>query len=390
MTATNRLMPRKAIMAQAQTPNDELTVDAEDGLAIGTFGSTARSPWQLPLRAWWAVLKRCWVMNSFHNLSLLAAGVAFYTFLAITPLLASTILLYGLIGDETTVARHMQTLIAIMPLDAATVLQDQLSAIVTSNAGVAGIALLVNLALAVFGARRAATGLIGALNIVNEEIESRSLIQLTLTTLALTLAAIIIAIVGVTMASVFAYLQTTVSEIGFSAGGQILKALTWVVAIAFGTIGFGLIARFGPDRRGARWQWLTPGSLLSTFLWIGVSFGFSYYVAQITNYNATYGSLAAIVVFLMWLFLSAYVLLLGALLNAEAERQTRQDSTIGPDRPAGFRGATMADQHALDAARQSTLEKQRFRKADRMAAREAVKDRVRAITKRNVKRGQVE
>jgi membrane protein len=367
-------------MGELKTDDDKRN-EADDGLAVGTFGSTARSPWHLPLRAWWTVLKRCWVMNGYHNLSLLAAGVAFYTFLAIAPLLASTILLYGLIGDEATVARHMQTLITIVPPQAATMLEDQLSAIVRSNSGVAGIALLVNLALAIFGARRAATGLVGALNIINEEVETRGFIQLTMLTLGLTVGAVIIAIVGVSTASVFAYLQTVISDFGVSGTGKAIKVLTWAVAIAFASIGFALIARFGPDRRSPRWQWLTPGSLLSTFLWIAVSFGFSYYVAQITNYNATYGSLAAIVVFLMWLFLSSYVLLLGALLNAEAERQTREDTTIGPDRPPGSRGATMADTHALDAAAQYIDEKRRFREADKIAAREAVKDRMRAIAR---------
>ena len=101
--------------------------------------------------------------------------------------------------------------------------------------------------------------------------------------------------------------------------------------------------RYGPDRAPAQWKWLAPGALLATVLWIAISFGFSLYVAYVSDYNATYGSLSAIVVFLMWLFLSAYGVLAGALLNAEIERQTDTDTTTGPEQPMGQRGAVLAD-----------------------------------------------
>ena len=125
-------------------------------------------------------------------------------------------------------------------------------------------------------------------------------------------------------------------ELGF-------KLLAWIIAILLGCGGFGVIMRFGPDRTAARWRWILPGALLATTLWIAISAGFSLYVAYVSDYNATYGSLSAIVVFLMWLFLSAYGVLAGALLNAEIERQTTIDSTVGPPKPAGERGAVLAD-----------------------------------------------
>ena len=345
-----------------------------DGNSEGTsqlqLGQSAATPWQLPPRAWWQVLKRCFVMNGFHNLPLLAAGVAFYTFLSVTPLLASTVLLYGLIGNADTVERSMQTVIELVPADAARLIQEQLTSAVQTSNGVAGIALAVSLFLAIFGASRASKGLIGALNIINEEHETRSIVKFNLTSLGLTLAAVFVAIVGIGSASLFAVLQTV--KIGFAdqALATAIQVLTWVFALALGSFGFGLINRFGPDRRAAKWQWLTPGSLLSTLLWIAVSFGFSLYVAFISDYNATYGSLSGIVVFLMWLFLSCYALLLGALFNAETERQTAVDTTIGHERPQGERGAVMADLHLADEVDAKTLEKRRIRRADR-AARKA-------------------
>ena len=345
-----------------------------DGNSEGTgqlqAGEGARTPWQLPGRAWWQVLKRCFVMNGFHNLPLLAAGVAFYTFLSITPMLASTVLLYGLIGDTGTVERSMQTVIQLVPSEAAVLIREQLDAAVQTSGGVAGIALAVSLALAIFGASRASKGLIGALNIINEEHETRSIVKFNATSLGLTMAAVFVAIVGIGSASVFAVLQTV--KIGFAdqAVGTLIQVFTWVFALLLGSFGFGLINRYGPDRRAARWQWLTPGSLLSTMLWIAVSFGFSLYVAFISDYNATYGSLSGIVVFLMWLFLSCYSLLLGAMFNAEAERQTMIDTTVGDERPAGERGAVMADLHLADEVDAKMLEKRRARRANR-AARKA-------------------
>ena len=330
-------------------------------------GHAASTPWQLSGRAWWQVLKRCFVMNGFHNLSLLAAGVAFYTFLSVTPLLASTVLLYGLIGNAQTVERSMQTVIEVVPADAARLIQEQLTAAVETSSGVAGLALAVSLFLAIFGASRASKGLIGALNIINGEHESRNILKFNATALGLTLAAVFVAVVGIGSASVFAVLQKI--DVGFAntALSTVIKLSTWMFALLLGSFGFGLINRFGPDRRAAKWQWLTPGSLLSTLLWIAVSFGFSLYVAFISDYNATYGSLSGIVVFLMWLFLSCYSLLLGALLNAEAERQTMRDTTIGSERPAGERGANMADVHLEDELDPRLLEKRRQREIARAA-----------------------
>jgi len=337
------------------------------------YGMEARTPWQLPMRAWWQILKRCFVMNGFHNLPLLAAGVAFYTFLSVTPLLASTVLLYGLIGNAQTVEKSMQAIIQVVPSDAARLIQEQLSSAVETSGGVAGLALGVSLFLAIFGASRASKGLIGALNIINEEHETRSIIRFNLTALGLTVAAIFVAVVGIGSASVFAVLRTIDIGVADRAVSGLIQVLTWVFALLLGSFGFGLINRFGPDRRAAKWQWLTPGSLMSTLLWIVVSFGFSLYVAFISDYNATYGSLSGIVVFLMWLFLSCYSLLLGALLNAEAERQTAFDSTVGPARPAGDRGAVLADLHLADEVDAKVLEKRRVRRANR-AARKASRD----------------
>jgi len=306
-------------------------------------GSTAVSPWHLPRKAWIQILKRVYVMIGFHEVGLLAAGLAFFVFLALTPLMAATVMFYGLIADPLTVQQQMAAIVHVVPAEAAKLIEEQMLQIVNTSTGVTGFALLIALFFAVYGGMRAASGMISALNIINEEHETRSFVSLTLRAAALTLSAVLIALTGILSGGVFAWLQTQTSVFLGGATSFLFTILTWSAAIALGTAGFALIMRYGPDRRPAKWRWLTPGSLLATVLWILVSFGFSLYVAYISDYNATYGSLSAIVVFLMWLFLSAYGVLFGALLNAEIERQTYCDTTVGPAKPAGERGAVLAD-----------------------------------------------
>ena len=297
----------------------------------------------MPKAAWKQILRRVWTMWGFHNLSLLGAGVAFFTFLALTPLIAATVMVYGLVGDVETVQRQMRSIIELVPREAAAVIENQLLSVVAANAGVTGLALAIALGVAVFGGMRAAHGLIGALNIINEEHETRGTISLNFRAAALTLAAIFVALTGLISSGMFAWLQMQAGDLLGEAAAFAIKFLTWIASILFGSAGFALIMRYGPDREPARWLWLAPGALLATLLWIAVSFGFSFYVAYVSDYNATYGSLSAIVVFLMWLFLSAYGVLGGALLNAEIERQTTVDTTTGLEMPIGDRGAVLAD-----------------------------------------------
>ncbi|BBC72800.1 ribonuclease BN [Altererythrobacter sp. B11] len=361
-----RTDPRPENATGANAPSG-VTAEVQNGSPQISAGAQACSPWQMPRRAWKQVLKRMYTMWGFHNLSLLGAGVAFFTFLAITPLIAATVMIYGLVGDVGMVRRQMRSIVEVVPSDAASVIERQLIEVVSSNSGVTGLALAVALFFAIYGGMRAASGLIGALNIINEEHETRGFVALTLRAAWLTLAAIMIALTGLVSAGAFAWLQTQANSLIGPLAEFFFKVLAWVASVSLGSIGFALIMRYGPDRRPAKWRWLIPGALLATLLWIAISFGFSLYVAYISDYNATYGSLSAIVVFLMWLFLSAYGVLAGALLNAEIERQTVMDSTVGPDRPAGERGAVLADLVAGDLSIQQWLEKSERRSARRLA-----------------------
>lgn len=332
-------------------------------------GAMVETPLSMPRAAWWAVLKRVYVMVGFHNLSLLAAGVAFFTFLAFVPLIASTILLYGLIGDPQTVARNVDLLTGVVPGAVLTILREQMLAIVTSSKTAQGFGLALAILISIYGAMRAATAMIAALNIIYEEHETRGIIRTTLVAAAITIGMVVVVLIGTLAISIFAYTSAFLANYLGSAAAAIIQIVTWLFAAILISITFAIFFRFAPDRRAAKWRWLSVGSILSTILWLCITLGFGFYVTNITNYNATYGSLAAVVIFLMWLFLSAYAVLIGAEVNSELERQTITDSTIGPDRPIGMRGAVMADSVVLDEANRAILDKKARRKASRVANR---------------------
>ncbi len=352
---------------------NEETVSDHAESAIGSLaqihaeipGAQATSPMQFPAKAWWAILKRVWVMNGFHNLALLAAGVAFYAFLAFVPLIASVVLLYGLIGDPQAVAASMDLVADFVPAEVATLLRGQLLSIVTTSTGVKGLGLALAMFVAVFGAMRSSSAMMKALNVIYEENESRGFFALYIRSAQITMGMVGIGIVGIAAISFFGYIEIVLTNYMGKGALTLIKLATWGGAAALVSLTFAIFYRFAPDRRRAKWRWLSMGSLIATTLWVGATFGFGLYAANLTDYNATYGSLAAVVIFQMWLFLSAYAVLIGAEFNAETERQTAQDSTVGSDRPIGQRGAYVADNIALDEASMAILHKQERRRAER-------------------------
>ncbi|TKD50301.1 YihY/virulence factor BrkB family protein [Sphingomonas baiyangensis] len=305
-------------------------------------GGASRRPWEHPWRAWKAILARVWVMMGYHNLTLMAAGVAFYAFLSFVPLLGAIVMSYGVFADPAAVVRHMDTIFELLPPDAARLVSDQLIAVVTTAAETAGLSLVIALTLSVYGAMRASSAIIQALNVIYEEEEGRNIIQTTLLSAFLTLGAVLAALVGLVSAGALGYLRFLSDYLG-SSGVLLIQIVTWLIATLIASTAFAFVYRYGPDRARARWQWLSIGSVAATLLWLGATLGFGIYVANFANYNATYGALGAVVVLLMWLFVSSYAVLIGAEINAEAERQTGVDTTTGRERPIGQRGAVMAD-----------------------------------------------
>ncbi|WP_238560114.1 YhjD/YihY/BrkB family envelope integrity protein [Sphingomonas sp. Mn802worker] len=295
----------------------------------------------MPWPAWKQVALRTWKETGNDNVGLIAAGVAFYGFLALVPLLGAIVLTYGLVADPQTVSSNMATLTSVLPKQAAQLIGEQLLNVVHTSDGKKGFGLLVALAIALFGARNAAGAVITALNIAYEEEETRGFIHVTLLALGITACAVLVAILAMVSVTVLGFLQTLLPTLP-NWVAAVGKVVTYLLLAAAGSAGAATLYRYGPARQHARWTWLTPGSLLAALLWLMLTIGFGIYVANFGNYDATYGSIGTVVVLLTWMYLSSYILLFGAELNSELEHQTARDTTHG-DRPLGDRGAWVAD-----------------------------------------------
>jgi membrane protein len=305
-------------------------------------GRTATSPWQMPLGAWKEVALRTWNQSWLDNIGLIAAGVAFYGFLALVPLLGILVLSYGMFAQPATVVEHVMAMLKILPPDVVELIGQLLINAVDSSKQTSGLGILVALAIALYAGSNGAGAIMSALNIAYEEKESRSLVRFYAIAFAITVIAVLIALVALAAMAAVGELERILPK----ASGSMLIAGKLGLYLAMAVLAAGVAAtlyRFGPSREDARWQWLTPGSIFTALVWLVLAMGFSFYVTKLTDYDATYGSIAAIVMLLTWMYLSAYVFLFGAELNAELEHQTAKDSTTGQPEPLGKRGAWVAD-----------------------------------------------
>lgn len=305
-------------------------------------GGRATAPEQITARGWKQVALRTWSQSSEDNIGLVAAGVAFYAFLALVPMLGATVLTYGLIAAPETVLSNVRTMTDVMPAEAATLVGEQLMGVVQTSGGKKGIGLLLALAIALFGARNAAGSVITALNIAYEEEESRGLIKVNLLALSITMVAVILAIAAMLVVAALGHVEELLPEL--TADLLLIgKIASYAILLAAAAASAAALYRYGPDRKKAKWIWITPGSMLASVGWILLTLGFGVYAANFADYGETYGSLATVVVLLTWMFLSAYVLLFGAELNSELEHQTVEDTRVGAPKPMGRREAWSAD-----------------------------------------------
>jgi membrane protein len=321
-------------------------------------GHQASSPREMPWAAWKDIASRTWQRTWDDNVGLVAAGVAFYTFFALLSLLAMIVLVYGLAADPSIVIDTMQTLTAILPNDVANLIGDQLIQAVKSSEGQKGLGLLVAFCVALYGGTNGAGAIITALNIAYEEKEKRSLLHFYLIAIAMTLGAVLLAILALVGVTIAASIENIVPHA--SAAIVLLgKAAAYLALILVAAALAATLYRFAPSRENARWEWITPGSVFSAVTWLLLTILFGLWVGKVSNYSATYGSLGATVGLLTWMYLSAYVFILGAELNSEIEHQTAKDSTTGRPQPLGSRGAWAADNVATDHSVQDRPEEAR-------------------------------
>lgn len=278
------------------------------------------------------------VIDRFNrdNATLTAAGIAFYLLLSIFPGLASLVSIYGLFGDPADVGRQIAPFAGLLPPEAMKLLNEGLAGFIKSSQNShVSLALVTSLGLAIWTARTAMSSIMVGLNIAYEETERRSFIVATLISLGLTVGAVIFAVVAIFAIAVvpallaFVYLGSAVENLLFYGRWPVLALLV--------VFGFALLYRFAPDRSHPRWRWITWGSAIATGLWLVGSFVFSFYVSHFGAYDATYGSLGAVVVLLLWFWVSALVMILGAEIDSELDlRATRAGSpTAGTSPSAG-------------------------------------------------------
>ena len=310
-------------------------------LAQSYPGADADRPKEIPAKGWLQVTKRAWKEAKTDQVPLLAAGVAFFSFVSLFPAMIASVMLYGLIADPQTVQRQAQELSQALPRDAASLLIEQMRSIVNSPQQGLGIGLVVSLAAALWAASGGVGQMLSAINIAYDEEETRGFVKRKGLALLLTLGAILFAVVAVTLIAV----APVVLDALFPSGAirVLLEVARWVGLLVAVAVGLGILYRFAPDRDNPKFSWVTIGAAVATVIWLVASLGFSLYVDNFGSYGETYGALAGVVVLLLWLWITVYIVLLGAEINAEAEQQTVSDTTVGPTKPLGERGAVKAD-----------------------------------------------
>jgi membrane protein len=304
-------------------------------------GRRATAPWEIPWVGWKDIFLRVYASINENRLLAVAAGVVFYSLLAIFPAIAAFVSLYGLIADASTIDAHLSLAAGIFPAGAVDILHEQIARLAAKGDAKLSLGFITGLVVALWSANAGMKAIIDALNVVYDEKEKRSFVKLNLLSLLFTLVAILslmIALAAVVIAPII------FSVIGLSSIFSLaIVVLRWPLLLGLAAVALAAIYRYGPSRTEARWEWLSVGSAVAAVGWLATSVLFSWYIAHFGAYNATYGSLGAAVGMMMWMWISAIVILLGGELNAEIEHQTARDSTVGPEKPLGRRGAVMAD-----------------------------------------------
>lgn len=266
--------------------------------------------------AWTMVLKRAWTTSQERQLSLLAAGVAFYAFTSLFPAIIATIMIYGLVADASTIEGHAERLSEAVPDVARQLVLDQVGSLARVSAGSLSLGLVIALVIALWSASGAVGNLMRALNVAYGTQDRRPFAKRRGIALGLTAALVIVGVCLLGIVAVFPAVQQSVDMNG--AIWAAVSRLRWMLLVAMLLVALTVLYRVGPDTT-VRTSWRSPGAIVATAVWLVASFGFSYYVSNFSDYGATYGSLAAVVVLLLWLWITFYIVLLGASINVQAD-----------------------------------------------------------------------
>jgi membrane protein len=300
----------------------------------------ASNPLEISPRGWRKIFRRTVQEFNQDQIPAVAAGATFFALLSIFPALAAFVALYGLFADVDAARAQIETLAGLLPSGAVSVMEDQISRLAAQDHSRLGATFVISLLVSLWASNAGVKALLGGLNVAYEEREHRGFITLNLISLSFTLGCVLFTVAAV---AAIAAAPPTLEALHISRWVR-LSLLRWPILLLAVMGLLSLLYRYGPCRARARWRWITPGSSLAAAGWMAMSLLFSWYVANFGHYDRTYGSLGAVVGFMTWIWLSLIVVLAGAELNSEMESQTSADTTTGPPRPRGLRGAAVADQ----------------------------------------------
>lgn len=303
-------------------------------------GRAARHPGHIPLLGWRDIAWRTWREIGVDRLPAVAGGVTFYTLLALFPAIGAFVSMYGLFADVRTVEEQLRGMRGVFPASVVQIVGEQMLRLASQGQAKLGLAFAFSLLLSIWSANASMRALFDGLNIAYDEDEKRHLVPRTLLSYAFTFCALLYA---AAISTVLIVTPLLLEAARLSALDGIIAPIRWLIVLAMTAVAFAVLYRFGPSRAQARWRWVWIGAAAASAGWLAGSLGFSVYVNRIAHYDATYGPLGAVIAFMVWVWFSIMAILVGAELNAEIEHQTAVDSTTGPERPMGARGAAMAD-----------------------------------------------
>lgn len=303
-------------------------------------GRAAAAPSEIPSRGWKDVLARVYDDINQHRILAIAAGVTFYALLAIFPAIAAFVAIYGLVADPSTISGHLQALSGFLPAEGLSIIGDQIRRVAAQGATKLGLASVIGLLFSLWSANAGMKAIFDALNVVYQEEEKRGFFKLNAISLGFTLAGM--ALLALSLGAMV-ILPRALDAVGLPALETWTSWLRWPALVIVIAVATSVVYRYGPSRDRAQWRWVSWGAAFAAIFWLIASLLFSWYAANLGKFNETYGSLGAAIGFMLWLWVSAIVLLIGAELDAELEHQTAKDTTTGAPRPLGERGAVMAD-----------------------------------------------
>lgn len=319
-----------------------LSVDPDEiANAEADRGRRASRPRDIAWRGWWDVIWRVKDQLDADNVSIVAGGLALFGLLSIFPSLAAAVAIYGIVASPDAIAAQMQGFAGLLPPATVDILQKQLQQLVSQRNQTLSIGVIVGILVAVWSARKGMVALITAMNVAYNEHDRRSFLMRMLLSLSFTVCAVlgfvVMVSIGVAVPIVLAFIPLG------GATEWVLLAVRWALLWVIAVFALSLLYRFAPHRTRPRWEWVNAGSLIAATLWLLGSVLFAIYVRNFNSFGEAYGAIGGVVVMLMWFYVSAYVVILGAEVNSELERQTVHDTTIGSDKPLGERGAFSAD-----------------------------------------------